>query len=828
METRGNRTSLAEDLSVISSGIVNISSGVTSTGLEVTQTGIVRVLNGGWAETISAADGGTVVVSKGGILYLCTLTGGTATVLNGGWAETVSVEEGGLYLLSSGASTHDTRISGGGSVRIGRDVMATGITVLDGGVLHVDQAGYARAPIVSSGGAVYVSATGIVDKAQIYGSVFVSSGGSFNSSIVNSSAEATIAAGGICSKVQVRGGTLSMESGALVRGTAVDSGGRFILLGTEETGNASASDSDSSGGANDTTVNAGGTMTVASGGTAKHTTVNSGGTLLVSSGGTAAEITENGGYVEVADGADVSFSSNTISSLEFSAAATVHSGTTFVDVTVISGGTMHVYDGGMLAGTMTFEATASVFIEEGGVVAFDLNHTETGDDALVNDLSIIQGTPIYTLTVDGTEEKGAYALADGAAEFTGSISVVNKTGDELSTLAVGETVRVADVGYTLILTDSLLSVTVKWPVLPPPEDLVGTTEGVSWKANGADGYVVEYSTDGFKHVVSVVTTGNAVDTPDLPAGTYQWRVRVDVENSEWAVGDAIVSEVEPNAPEIVRSNEDGNDDLFFATPNGTWGNIFYAQHVGSIHDGWGGTNETVSANGKGRIQNLFLGSADPNVLCLSDGDNGDAIFMDDVFTELPESIAEQTARLFKIHEIRAGAGDDIVDMTSQRFEYTGDGRTIRGGDGDDIIGANTGDNLLFGDAGNDRIVGASGNDVIAGGIGNDRMHGGGGDDVFTFCDNWGVDEVEQLAGGKVTLWFASGDESKWNPDTLTYSDGDNSVTVKGSTSVELKFGNDCSTQYGMFSFIGAFTEFSTQKIFEESDGLLAFFYPCCF
>ena len=133
-----------------------------------------------------------------------------------------------------------------------------------------------------------------------------------------------------------------------------------------------------------------------------------------------------------------------------------------------------------------------------------------------------------------------------------------------------------------------------------------------------------------------------------------------------------------------------------------------------------------------------------------------------------------------------------------------------------------GDNWLFGDAGNDRIVGASGNDVIAGGIGNDRMHGGGGNDIFTFCDNWGADTVEQLEGGSVTLWFASGNESNWNETELTYLDGDNTVKVSGVTSVTLKFGNDDSEQYASLASAGAFAEFSSKKIFEESDkGILA-------
>lgn len=258
-------------------------------------------------------------------------------------------------------------------------------------------------------------------------------------------------------------------------------------------------------------------------------------------------------------------------------------------------------------------------------------------------------------------------------------------------------------------------------------------------------------------------------------------------------------------------------------PCGEWGYFSLAQHVGSVND-WSGTNELVFLDGKGRIQNLFFGSTDPNVLCLTDGENGDAIFVDDVYTALPEEIEEHTARLYKIQEVRAGAGDDIVDMTSQRFEYVGGGLTIHGGDGNDTIWTNKGDNFLFGDAGNDRIVGASGNDVIASGIGNDRMHGGGGIDVFTFCDNWGTDTVEQLADGSVLLWFASGSEINWNAETLTYMDGDNSIKVSGVTAdkITLKFGDDGSDQFATLTNMGAFFDATSERIFEEfGKGMLA-------
>jgi Ca2+-binding RTX toxin-like protein len=125
---------------------------------------------------------------------------------------------------------------------------------------------------------------------------------------------------------------------------------------------------------------------------------------------------------------------------------------------------------------------------------------------------------------------------------------------------------------------------------------------------------------------------------------------------------------------------------------------------------------------------------------------------------------------------------------------------------------------------NDRIVGASGNDVIAGGTGNDSMHGGGGSDIFSFGGNWGVDTVEQLETGSVTLWFASGSETNRDDTSLTCTDGDNSVTVSGvkAEQIKLKFGDDGSAQFATLSSSGAFADFSSQKIFEESGkGILA-------
>ena len=109
------------------------------------------------------------------------------------------------------------------------------------------------------------------------------------------------------------------------------------------------------------------------------------------------------------------------------------------------------------------------------------------------------------------------------------------------------------------------------------------------------------------------------------------------------------------------------------------------------------------------------------------------------------------------------------------------------------------------------------------------MHGGGGDDIFTFCANWGIDEVEQLDAGSVTLWFTSELEGKvaWDEVSQSYTDGVNRVTLKGvdANQITLKFGSGTTQEdaacFADLSEAGAFAEFTSQKIFEENKGLLA-------
>ena len=474
--------------------------------------------------------------------------------------------------------------------------------------------------------------------------------------------------------------------------------------------------------------------------------------------------------------------------------------------------------------SITVDSTSSISGDLSGKCKLSFVLAEQEDHALFTiKKSVSDICSDATLSVDMMlAEIGTYTLfaaapgATGIPDLQNMVFTVTGSGVPDYTLSVNGT-STSDYA-DLIFEDNSLKLIIK-----KQSGLIVEPQTQTWEEiAGAEQYIVEYSPDeSFEHVIQLVVDSNSLDSYQLPEGNYQVRVKAD-DGEEWTVIEPVVAGEVTDDPKLVRSNADGNADAFFANAVGTWGSGYAAQHVGSADDTWGGTKERVSLTGKNKLADIIEGSTDANILLMTDDDNGDGLFVDDIYSASPNELGLSQSRIARIDEIRAGAGDDIVDMTSNRIEYIGSGLTIRGGDGNDVIWANKGENFLFGDAGNDRIVGASGNDVIAGGIGGDRMHGGGGNDVFTFCENWGADTIEQLASGSVTLWFASGDESHWDAGTLTYTDGDNSVKVKGvaAEQITLKFGDDGSERYAALASAGAFADFTSQKICEES-GILA-------
>ncbi len=353
------------------------------------------------------------------------------------------------------------------------------------------------------------------------------------------------------------------------------------------------------------------------------------------------------------------------------------------------------------------------------------------------------------------------------------------------------------------ITETFDDITINYNEILSGENkfYAGDQNGIYFGQIAGSSFTIDYSTDAFKSYLRIETDNKGIDTYGLPQGEYA--LRISANNAlNWQDCKNIVS-ISNTTPQKFTSNENNRIDVFFAAGEDVWSNIFNAKHqrIADI--------APVSLAGKNKIIDVFEGSDDANILVLTDTENGDALFVDDIYSALGNQ-----ARLKKINEIRAGAGDDIIDFTSKRFEYVGDGTKIYGGLGNDIIWAGNGENTLFGDEGDDRIVGGSGNDVIIGGAGNDTLHGGGGDDIFVFGGDFGNDTIDQLADGSVKLYFAvAAEDVKLNG--RTYSVGTNSVTLNGNFAIEVFY--NCDTESAVK---GAFDDFASQKVFESNTPLI--------
>ena len=266
------------------------------------------------------------------------------------------------------------------------------------------------------------------------------------------------------------------------------------------------------GTATDTTLDEG-TMWISGGGSANGVDLESGGFLYLYTGATATAVRENGGFVDPVKGASITFVENTFSDLTISGeSATVHSKTKAINTTLADNGRLYIHSGGTAAGTvinnigrfylysggvangatvnaggsmtissgakatgkLTFAEGATVWVDTDAIIDFDISDLSPAGEMLVNNLSLITGTPSFTLTVDGAEADGIYKLAGGATGFDKTLYVQDIFGTSLGMLTVdGGTKTFNGLDYTLNLTGSDLSVTVgaATPSATTPSDI---------------------------------------------------------------------------------------------------------------------------------------------------------------------------------------------------------------------------------------------------------------------------------------------------------------------------------------------------------------------
>ena len=780
---------------VVSSGKVNVfsggtllSGGNTLSGAAIGSNTSMLASSGGSALQTTVTSGGKMFAYNGAEISGLNVSSGGSAVFRTGAVLTGSHTYAGNIVLSGAVNASEAQVN----FDISHNTTAARIIVNDLALLAAKS--YTITVSASQNYGTYQIANGAAEFNQTI-TICTTAGVCYNNLTLNNSV--CDAAAARCYGLSVSSGTLLLSITSSAGQPVVSAGQVKVYSGTRLVSSAAMISGTVlySGGCN--------SMVITSGGTAQATILSSGGVMRVSSGGLAdGAVIESRGTVYVSNGGRM-----TETLVGSAGGLHIKSGGTVDTLGIASGATVHASSGSVLSGTIRAEGKLNIsgtVQAAAAEIVFDLTNRTASSPILISNPGGLSGAA-YSITVAADQAAGVYQLADKAGGFTGSITV-RSGAEEWGTLSADGTGFCKDGKcYSLAVSDALLTLTVNAAEITP---LQSSPSGIAWTpVTGTEKYTVSYSADRFGHGLTIETSGSAVDTYGLPAGTYQWQVCAD---GVCHPGNDVVST--PAAePQKFISDADGNLDLFFGNANGIWESGYAAEHQGVLN-GWTGTAEQVVLDGKNKVADVFSGSSDANILVLTDDTNGDALFVDDVFT----AFGKDAARLSQIDEIRAGAGDDIVDMTSQQFACSGDGVKIYGGNGDDTIWANNGSNTLFGDAGNDRIVGGSGNDVIVGGSGDDLLHGGGGSDIFCFGGNWGNDTVQQLDSSSVTLWFESGSESNWNAATLTYSDGSNSVTVSGVSNVTLKFGTDASLPDG------AFADAASEKIFEDkSKGMIA-------
>ena len=479
----------ADSTTVSGHGIITIGNGGYANNTLLENTAYMDVSSGGTATHTIAAyakifafQGASVsgtelnswgVLSAMGEVHQTTVnSGGLMHVFKGGTASGTIINAYGSLYVSSGGSAVDILLKSNGSIDI-RDAKIHSLTVSRGGSCAIVGGTVNKLALMSRGAAV-VSNTEIND-VEVFSSGRLECISDLEGrmtiagAIVHSDGQITMSSGTLISAASInKAGTLNLENGGSAYQTRINEEGKFTMLGVANhtilnggsmyVGDSAYRDYDGTGGmptsnvydedihASVNVLNSS-WMHVYSGGTATSNTISSNSWAHVYWGGTAtSNVINSSGYLTLQD-----------------------SGT--ADTTVLhSGGYMRLYAGAILkgetsvGGKVTVEnagtsATEDVIRAYGARINYLVSERTTFDESIITDLGMIMGAT-YFITVSADQQSGTYHLADGAEDFTGSITVKNTANQELGILSVGQTLQANGVSYSLNLTDNLLTLTV--------------------------------------------------------------------------------------------------------------------------------------------------------------------------------------------------------------------------------------------------------------------------------------------------------------------------------------------------------------------------------
>ena len=542
---RGSATSTT----VNSGGEMTVYSAAKATSTIVNNGGILYVSSGGTASiAFNPWSAGNVVSDSGAtVTYLEREAGvywgnnASGTIGWGDIAENVIISSGVSMLVYDGGTANNTTVNGHGTMSVFSGGSASGLLLESNGSLQLHNA-LAENVTISRGGSAYISGGTIRNLALLSrGSASVSnviisgadvySSGRLNcrsyqegrmvisGAIIRSDGQITMSSGtSISGAIVSKAGTLNLENGGSAYQTALDEEGKFTMLGVAHhtvlnggsmfVGDSAYRDYDGTGGMPTSNVYTedihasvnilnSSWLHIYSGGTATSNTISSNSWAHVYWGGTAtSNVINSSGYLTVQD-----------------------SGT--ADTTLLhSGGYMRLYAGAILKGetnvggkvTVTragTSATEDVIRAYGAKINFLVSERTASDESIVTDLGMIMGAT-YFVTVSAVQQSGTYRLADGAKDFTGSITVMNTTGKALGALTVNGTLSAGNYQYTLNKSEETLSLTVE-RMGAPIESPLKTQTGRFSSASGAvqlldTGKVILHTSAAMREIGSINTS----------------------------------------------------------------------------------------------------------------------------------------------------------------------------------------------------------------------------------------------------------------------------------------------------------------------------------
>ncbi|MBE6378814.1 MAG: hypothetical protein E7051_08370 [Lentisphaerae bacterium] len=382
-----------------------------------------------------------------------------------------------------------------------KDGIANKTVVSSAALMYVSNGGVANETTVDSAGRIHVSRGGIVNNTTLsgifewgsYGAMNIHNGGTANNTQILSGGFVTVSAGGTADTVNVnnrgqlavfgnatditvhKGGEMRVYNGAYVSDLIAKQDAFFGVEVTPDT-YVKGSYADSAfeiknGLVADYTIHKG-YVHLKRAGKANGVTVNNKTWLRVYENCTASNTQVNGSMYIYKDG-------------------------TAENTTVMYGGSMLI-EGGKHTHSLNIADGAFVSAYNGGIVDFTVSERKTTDGYLINNISLIKGTPTYTITVSADQANGTYKLAQGAASFTGTLTIGDGSVDYGSITVNGADFSYNGATYSLDQLNGNLTLTITNKPAIAENDLDG---------NGLADVVLVHTKQGYSG--AWLTTGDA-------------------------------------------------------------------------------------------------------------------------------------------------------------------------------------------------------------------------------------------------------------------------------------------------------------------------------